>query len=289
MMLRFIGIAITAYIGFVLLVIINQRSFMYHPNMAGQPDIRRVPWMNKAQAITEDGLKITAWFSPPKEDKPTVVFFHGNASNVEMTATYKGHVFAQAGYGVLAAAYRGYNENPGSPSETGIYKDARAQINWLINEQNIKPENIVLYGESIGSGPAVQMATEYDVKALILEVPFSSALDIAKSSFFYIPFLSKLMKDKYINNEKIGKTTAPALIGVGGGDSVVPMRFGQKLFEAANEPKKLKIYEQAGHENLYAYGFGDDMMKFIESLKDSSMEDLVKDNKAIEEQTPPAS
>lgn len=265
-MRRFLLALALAFLGLIAMLIFAQRSFMYFPHIVGIPDIAHAPWMNEFKVTTSDGLTLKAWFVPPRKNKPTIIFFHGNGSNVEMTSTYKAPYLINAGYGILAAEYRGYSGNPGKPTEEGLYKDARAQIDWLAKEHNIKEDDRIIYGESIGSGVAVQMATEYNAKALILDVPFSSALDIAKAQFFFVPFLSKLMKDKYMNHEKIGKVYMPVLIGIGGRDHVVPMRFGKKLFKAANEPKILKIYDNASHMGLYEYGFHKDAIDFIEEF-----------------------
>jgi hypothetical protein len=264
-MLRFLFAFVIAYIGLLIILSAKQRSFMYFPMTKERPDILKAPEMSWVDVTTEDGLDLKSWFSPPKEGNPTLIIFHGNGHNIGIRGP-KAHPFIQEGYGVLLAEYRGYGGNPGNPSEEGFYKDARAQINWLADKHNIKGDDLILYSESIGSGVAVQMATEYDVKALIMEVPFSSALDVAQFKFFFIPFISKILKDKYLNDEKIGGVHIPVLVGVGGRDMVIPPRFGKKLFNAANEPKTLKVYDKAGHMGLYQYGFAQDAIEFITAL-----------------------
>lgn len=256
-----------AYIGFVIVLIYKQRSMMYYPLTHARPDINKAPWMSWVSVTTKDGLEIKSWYSAAEEGKPTIVFFHGNANSIEARGP-KSLPLVRAGYGLLLAEYRGYGGNPGKPTEEGLYMDARAQIDWLIKEHEIKPENLILYGESLGSGVAVQMASEYEAKALILDVPFSSALDVAKSNFFFIPFLDVLMKDKFLSDQKIGKINIPVLIGVGERDGVVPARFGKKLYAAANEPKTLKAYENAGHMGIYGEGFADAIVEFVEGLND---------------------
>ena len=262
-MLRLLIAFVIAYTALVAILMLRQRSFIYFPQIPGIPNIANAPWMSEIEVTTTDGLKIKSWFSPPKEGKPTIVFFHGNAGNVEMIAAYKGLPFVQAGFGLLAAEYRGYSGNPGGPSEEGLYKDARAQIDWLAKEKNIKGDDLIIYGESVGSGVAVQMATEYAANALILEVPFSSMLDVARTKYFFVPFISKTLKDKYMNHEKIGSVHIPILMGIGGHDMVVTAHLGKKLFNAANEPKTLKVYDKAGHNTLYEYGFARDVIEFI--------------------------
>ncbi len=264
-MVRFIIAFIIAYIGLLAIILVKQRSFMYFPMTKARPDISKAPWMMWADVTTEDGLDLKSWFSAPKDGKPTLIFFHGNGHNISVRGP-KAQPFLQEGYGVLLAEYRGYGGNPGSHSEEGFYKDARAQINWLADKHGITGKDLILYGESIGSGVAVQMATEYEAKALVLDAPFSSALDVAKFKLFFIPFVSRILKDKYLSDEKIVSIHTPVLVGVGGRDMVIPSRFGKKLFEAANEPKTLKVYDKAGHMGMHQYGFGQDAIEFINAL-----------------------
>jgi len=265
-MLRFLFAFTIAYIGLVAILMVRQRSFIYFPMTTERPDISKAPWMSWVEVTTQDGLELKSWFSAPEEGKPTLIFFHGNGHNISIRGP-KAASFIDKGYGVLLAEYRGYGGNPGKHSEEGFYKDARAQINWLADKHDIKGDDLILYGESIGSAVAVQMATEYEVRAMILEVPFSSALDVAQFKFFFIPFISKILKDKYLSHEKIGTIHTPVFIGVGGRDMVIPNRFGKKLFNAANEPKTLKVYDKAGHNDLHRHGFARDAIEFIKSLE----------------------
>ena len=265
-MFRFLFAFVIAYIGLVFVLSFKQRSFMYFPMTAERPDISQAHGMSWVDVTTQDDLNLRSWFSLPEEGMPTLVFFHGNGHNISVRLP-KAAPFIQEGYGVLLAEYRGYGGNPGTPSEAGFYKDARAQIDWLFDEHGIESDDIILYGESIGSGVAVQMATEYKAKALVLDVPFSSALDVAKFKLFFVPFISNILKDKYLSHEKIGHIHIPVFIGVGGRDMVIPPRFGKKLFAAANEPKALNVYKKAGHMGLHQYGFAQDAIAFINAIE----------------------
>ncbi|MCK5385527.1 MAG: alpha/beta hydrolase [Alphaproteobacteria bacterium] len=265
-MLRLLIAFLIAYMGLVATMTVRQRSFMYFPLTTARPDITKAPWMSWVDTTTKDGLDLKSWFSEPQDGMPTLIFFHGNGHNIESRGP-KILPFVDKGYGVLLAEYRGYGGNPGNPSEKGFYHDARAQIDWLADKHGIKGDDLIMYGESIGSGVAVQMATEYETHALILDAPFSSALDIAHFEFFFVPFLSKIMKDKYLNHKKIGSIHTPVLIGIGGRDTIIPPRFGKKLFAEANEPKVLKVYDKAVHMGIYEYGFAEDAIDFISALE----------------------
>lgn len=266
-MVRLLIAFTVAYCAFLVFLVLEQRSFMYFPFSQERPDIAKAPFMQWIDVTTVDGLALRGWYAPAQKDKPVIILFHGNGHNIEMRLPKAGPL-AGEGYGVLLAEYRGYGGNPGDPGEEGLYSDGRAYIDWLIKEQGVTPDKLVIYGESIGSGVAVQMASEYEAKALILDVPFSSALDVAQSQFFFVPFLSLLMKDQYRSDLKIGGIHTPLLVGLAADDMVIPARFGKKLFAAANEPKTLKIYENAVHMDIFDRGFGADVVVFLEALEE---------------------
>ncbi len=269
-MIRFFIAALIVYMLFVAYMVVFQRSFMYFPITTAEPDIRVAPGMQWISVQTADGLTLRGWYQPAADVKPTFLFFHGNARNIEIRAD-KARAYTDAGYGMLLASYRGYGGNPGEPSEEGLYADGRAYLDWLL-ASGVEAGSIVLYGESLGTAVAVQMATEYDVKAVILETPFSSALDLAKANYPFIPFIELLLKDQYLSDEKIAAAKAPIFFGVAGQDFVTPPRFGRALYEAAREPKRLRVYGGASHFDLYDRGFGRDVLGFIELLEIQSSE-----------------
>ena len=263
--LRYAAIAIFVFAGAILLLWVFQRSLLYFPP-PGKPDPRMAGPMQTVRVETADGLTLEGWYAPPMgEEDEIIILFHGNAGRIDYEAPRMAPYLA-AGKGVLLAEYRGYGGNPGRPSEAGFYEDGRAYLDWLAGKQGIGPERIVLYGESLGSGVAVQLASETRYKALILSVPFSSALDVARRQYGFVPFLDRLMRDTYRNDEKIAAIGAPLFIGVAEQDRIVPARFGLRLFELANEPKTLKLYEGAGHNDLPRAGFDRDALAFIKAL-----------------------
>jgi len=226
-----------------------QRTMIYFPDRSKPSPIEGAQVVS---VITKDNQKIESWyFSPADPQKPTIIYFHGNAGNYAQRI-YKAIHYIKAGYGVLLAEYRGYGGNDGDINEEGLYLDARAQINWLINEKTLSEEDVVIYGESIGSGIAVQMATEYKASALILETPFSSLYEIAASRYFFLP-VKLLLRDKYMNIDKIKSVNMPLLILHGRKDNVIPFSSAEKLYERADQPKKLIDFEQGNHNNLYEY------------------------------------
>ena len=158
------------------------------------------------------------------------------------------------GYGVFLMEYRGYAGNPGSPTEEGFYNDGRGAVAWL-KEKGYDPDRLALYGESLGSGVAVQLATEIRPKYLIVHSGFNSAVDVALRTYSMLP-ARLLMKDRYDNKSKIGQVKSDLLVIHGDKDTMIPLSFAQDLFDAANEPKTFVTIKNAGHNSLYNLGAG---------------------------------
>ena len=239
-----------------------QRNMMYFPtNEQFIPSQYNLGDMELITLETEDKHTIKGLYKKPiSEDRPTIIFFHGNAGHIGHRE-YKIRPLINAGYGVLLAEYRGYGFNDGDISEENFYKDARAYIN-LVKDNS----EIILYGESIGSGVATQMATEFEIKALILETPFDSALNVAKKTYPFIPFIDLLMHDKYLNDEKIPNINAPKLFLLAKNDQVVGFNGGKRLADLADSNKQVNIFESAGHNNIYQYNAHEKIISFINGL-----------------------
>jgi len=165
-------------------------------------------------------------------------------------------------------SYRGYAGNPGTPTEEGLYADGRAALGFLA-ERGIGPGGVVLYGESLGSGVAVdvarQQAASEPVAAVILESPFSSIADVAQTHYPFVP-ARWLVKDRFDSVAKIAAIGTPLLILHGGRDRVVPQRFGRRLFAAAAQPKENRWFDEAGHSDLYSHGAAQVATAFIERV-----------------------
>lgn len=247
--MRFLlGVAM-AYAALCLTLVITQRSHIYHPNIEF-PAIPEREGASYIRVATEDGLTLVGWYAPAQEGKQTIVYYHGNAGNIgHRWRAVRPHV--EKGYGVLLAGYRGFGGNEGRPSEQGFYKDARAYISFLTDERDVPLSDIVLYGESIGSGPAVQMATEYpDAAALILITPFSSIADIARDRFFFLP-TDLMLFDRFDNIDKVGALSMPQYYFAAGADEIIPPKFTLALYEAASEPKAWRLFDGVGHNDIH--------------------------------------
>jgi fermentation-respiration switch protein FrsA (DUF1100 family) len=242
-----VGGCIGVYLCILLSVFFLQRHFLYLPPSAyASPE--SASGLQELSVKTKDGLDLKGWYAPATTQNLVLVYFHGNADSLKSVAPISKR-YIDAGYGFLIVEHRGYSSLPGSPTEKGLYADARAFLDKLM-EMGISAEAIVLMGHSLGTGVATQMATEYNVRGLMLLAPFSSIADMAQVRFPFLP-ASYLTIDRYDNFKKIGHLRLPLLIAVAGNDIVVPPAQGKALFERANEPKKLYFSPESGHSSLY--------------------------------------
>lgn len=267
MLMKFLLLAALVYLALAVFFYFTQRSFIYFPDKnLGAPSDYGVAAMDVISVLTDDGLTLKAWYKPPSSpDKPVLLMFHGNAGHIGIRA-FKARIFMDQGYGFLLAEYRGYGGNPGRISEEGLYRDGRAYMTWLKNK-GISSSRVVVHGESLGTGVAVQMATEYqDVHAVVLETPYTTLRDVAQKHMFYLP-VKLLMKDRFDNLAKIKNVVAPLLIVHGTADMIVPYQQARRLYEAAGQPKKLETLSLSGHNNTYVFGAGQKIAAFLAQLE----------------------
>ncbi len=252
---------IAVYAGFLACLFLFQRTLLYHPS-GDRPDPAAfgVPDMAQISVETSDGLNLFAWYKPADADRQTILYLHGNGGHIG----YRGgkvRAYLDAGYGVLLLSYRGYAGNPGKPTEEGLYRDGEAAMAFLAG-QGVQSSQVVLYGESLGTGIAIQLATQHKVNAVVLEAPYSSIPDVAQHHYFYMP-VRYLVRDRFDSTEKITRVEEPILVVHGVKDRVVPMKFGKKLFEAAREPKTFLQLDAAGHNDLYDFGVAAKVIDFM--------------------------
>ena len=265
--LNFLIFALVAYAGVVAAMYVFQRSLMYHPG--GQlPPVSEtgMAGIHRVTLRTDDGLSLVSWFLPPSDDRaPVVVYFQGNAGTIA-GRLFKAEHFRSIGCGMLLVSYRGFGGNPGSPSEAGLFADARTALVHL-DDAGIPRERVVLYGESLGTGVAVYAArhaaeTGRPVGAVILEAPFSSIAEVAGNHYPLVP-ARLLTRDRYDSESRIAAIRAPLMIVHAEDDRVVPIRFGRKLFAAAAEPKTALWLPEGGHDGHFEMGAFDEMAAFL--------------------------
>jgi uncharacterized protein len=236
-----------------------QRSLLYFPRheivAPEQPGIEVV------HIDTEDGERLIAWYLPPPEGAPIFLFFDGNGGRPEVWGR-RWSLIAEGGAGFLAVYYRGYSGSTGRPTEAGLHADARAGYDWLI-AHDYEPRDIVIHGLSLGSGVAVKLASERPARALILEAPYSAAVDVASKRFPYLP-VSLIMQDQFRSRDWIRDVHMPVLIAHGDADTVIPFEQGERLFALANEPKTFVRMRGSDHVTLPRDGLYDYIWPFLE-------------------------
>lgn len=262
-LLKLLGIGAAVYIALLTYLYFFQRSLIYHPNSTRPvPAEWGVPDMLPVTLTAADGQVLLAWWKPPrKQGASVVIYFHGNAGHIGFRGS-KVRPLLDKGFGVLLLAWRGYSGNDGDPSEAGLYFDGQAAMAFL-DKEGVTREQRVLYGESLGSGVAVELASKGHGRALILEAPFTSLPAVGAAHYPVFP-VRWLMRDRFDSLAKIGSVTLPLLLIHGDKDRVIPVKFGQKLFESANEPKQALIIPGAGHNNLYEFGVAAAVQDFID-------------------------
>jgi fermentation-respiration switch protein FrsA (DUF1100 family) len=242
--------AVIVYAMVVGILWFMQRDMLFHRS-SGEPMLNDPTLLPKREIVcltTKDGLNLRAWyFRAPRDGAPTVVFFHGNAGDIGNHLPFAKFLI-KAGYGLLAVEYRGYGGNPGSPDEPGLIADGRAAFAFL-TAQGIPDSHIVLFGESLGTGIAVQLAAEHHVRAVILRSPYTSIAEVAAIQLPYIP-ARWLVRDRFNSLAKIGRNTAPLFIFHGANDTLIPLALGRELFEAAPEPKIWLTVDGVGHNDV---------------------------------------
>lgn len=251
---------LAAYLLAAGVMVARQRSLLYRTQPApADPEAAGVSWMNP---IHQDG-KLLGWFAPPPgPDAPVLIFFHGNRGTLARVAV-KTAPWREAGVGIFAATYRGYEGNPGQPCETGLYEDGRIVLDWL-EAADIPAERIILYGESLGTGIATHLATERRFRGVVLEAPFSSITDIAAGRYPWLP-CRWLLRDRFDSLAKIADITAPLMILHGALDQIVPLAHARRLVAAA-PAARLVVVDDANHLNLHENGGTVPLLSFIKGL-----------------------
>lgn len=267
MIAELVGVVAGGYLLLVGGMVCFQRDMIYHPGRH-VPDPAEVglPEMVPVPVRAADGWVVTGWYAPPSDGRaPTIVLFHGNGGTLAARAR-KARAFLDAGYGVYLAEYRGYGGNAGRPTEAGLYADARAVLQWLTT-RGIPESRLVLYGESLGSGVATQIAAERpDLVAVVLEAPFTRLPDLAPP--YLLPGLAELlMVDKYDNAAKIAQVAAPLLIIHGDRDETVPPAMGRALLHSARTKTHGVFLPDAGHNDVWDHGGGEAVLEWLANLR----------------------
>lgn len=239
-------------------VAVFQRQLLYHPHKEiAAPSL---PGVERVAIKTPDGETLTAWWREPQPHGIVFLFFDGNGGAPELWNA-RWREIARSNAGFLAVYYRGYSGSTGRPTERGLITDARAGYQWLV-DRDINPRRIVIHGFSLGSGVAVQLAADHPARALVLEAPFTAAVDVAAENFPFFP-VRLVMTDQFKSREFISKVAMPVFIAHGDRDEVVPYRMGERLFALAPAPKEFMRVRGAKHTGLVQGGIYDRVWAFL--------------------------
>ena len=246
------------------LTYIFQRNLLYHPTENNYSGDQILVDIEKVKIKTSDNIELISWYHNKDFNKyKTILYFHGNAGSLE-NRIHKINHFKDINVNFLIFAWRGFSGNKGKPTEKGLYEDAKSAVQWL-KLKGINEENIILYGESLGTGVAIEIAQNKNFSGVILESPFTSMIDTGKDKYPFLP-VRFLLKDKYENNRKIKNIKSPILVMHGKIDKIVPFYMGKKIYELANEPKYFYFSDYDDHMMNYDEKLMKVLKKFIYSL-----------------------
>lgn len=244
-----------------------QRNILFHPRTNTTEEIATFAQENDYQIYTyqnADNQPQKALKHDGDPTKPLLIFFNGNAASLD-NADYFMSLFKQKNYPYIINIYRGYGDNSGMPSQKAFYGDALSLIESL-RLQGYQTDQMIPIGYSIGSASTVYVASHYpQISKMIVLGSFSSIQDIAKSLYPFAPIKSlKLLKDPFPSSRFIQQTSASKLFIHGDHDDVVPLSFGQKLYQHAPEPKHFHLIKNGTHTNLWSLRADQIMLDFIE-------------------------
>lgn len=246
---RIVTVAVVLYLLVLLVTVAFQREFLFQTIPFGYCEPRATPNLESSHFFltTDDGeILDTVWLPNANAEAATILYLHGNAANLRCRES-RLRALADLGFSILAIDWRGYGVSTGRPSEEGLLLDAETAYEWLV--QRTDPSRIVVFAESIGTGIGIKLAAKHKVRALVLEAPYFSAVDLAER---YLPFIPvrALMLDPLRSDLRIRDIHTNLLIQHGKQDHLVPFSQGERLYEIAPEPKRIIAYPGGHHDDL---------------------------------------
>ena len=236
-MLGSLVLAVSAlFLGLMLLLFVFQEKMVFFPGkrLGDTPEAAGLHYED-VYLVTDDDVKIHGWYVPHPDAQATLLFFHGNAGNLSHRLESIS-IFHDIGLAVFIIDYRGYGRSEGRPTERGTYRDAMAAWNYLVGERRLRPDDIIVFGRSLGGAVAAALAAKVTPAAVILESTFTSIKDLGKHYYPYLP-VSWIARIHYPVDKYITSFKCPVLVIHSNQDEVVPARLGQRLFDSAPEPK----------------------------------------------------
>lgn len=260
-----LGCACMLVVGAYVVAGLLQQRMIYHPNATyALPEALGLKGVQEIRLPVAGGDTVVAWWAKAPPGRPTVLYFHGNAGSLadrrERVAGYQAY-----GFGLFMLAYRGYSGSTGSPSEQHNVADARLAYEYLV-KSGVPTRDVVIYGESLGSGVAVQVAVQRPPLGVVLDAPYTSVVDLGQRRFPWLP-VSLLMHQRYETSRYIGQLKVPLLIVHGENDEIIPVEMGKRVFGLAGSPsKQMAVIPGAGHADHYLHGSYDTIFAWINRL-----------------------
>ena len=247
-------VLVVSYLALLLLLRLGESRLLYFPgprgHLAEPPPELGLP-VRRVELTADDGVRLVSWAIPAADTAaPWLFICHGNGGNISDAGRpwhYAG--LRAAGLSLFALEYRGYGESDGTPEEAGLYRDAVAGYRWLRDTLGVPPERIVIFGHSLGSAVAVELATRVPAAGLILDGALTSVPDRGQEIYPFFP-VRWLARSRYASIEKIGALRLPTLFLHAEHDEVIPIAHGRRLFEAALEPKRF-VTLRGGHADAF--------------------------------------
>ena len=266
MRLRPVRWLLAGYLTIVGLAMFFEESLVFFPSRypAGNWKPGALPFED-AWFEADDGTRLHGWYVPHPDPSAVILFSHGNAGHLADRADLLRLLALEVGAAVMIYDYRGYGRSEGSPNERGILADARAARAWLAQRAGIDPRDIVLMGESLGGAVSVDLAAADGARALVLESTFTSIPDVAAHHYPWLP-VRWLMRTRLDSDAKIGRYRGPLLQSHGDADRIVPYALGKRLFEQANEPKRLITLPGYDHNDFPPPEYFDALGEFRRGL-----------------------
>lgn len=263
-MMKLVIVLASLYAFAAVAAFIAQRKLMYFPDPERvAPETFALAGVEERLLETPDGETLIAWYGRAAPGQPTVLYFHGNAGNLANRAE-RVRKYLLRGFGIFMLSYRGYSGSTGQPSERHNIADARLAYEAL-RKDGVKASDIILYGESLGSGIAVQLAAEEPVGGLVLDAPYTSIVDVAVGAYPFFP-VRWFLFDRYETLRHLPDVHAPVLIVHGEADEVIPVEMGRAVYAAANGPKEIVTFPGAGHSDHHLFGSGEEIFRWIGNL-----------------------
>lgn len=263
-----LGLAGLVYGAVVLAAWAGQRHLVYNPDPRKMsPSAVGLGNVEERWIEAADGARVVAWYGRARAGQPTLLYFHGNGGNLALRAE-RIRRFMQRGWGVYMMSYRGYSGSGGVPSEIDNVSDAKLAWQDLLRT-GVRSDDVVIYGESLGTGVATRVALDASARGLILDAPFTSLVDIGASRYPMLP-VHLLLSHRYETINVIGEVRMPLLVVHGEADRIVPVEMGRKVFAAATrakEPKRIVTLPGAGHANHMRFGSFEAIAAFVNDVR----------------------